>query len=327
MNPSGLASEHRPALLAQVLRALIPCAHRSREACLFVDATYGRGGHARGLLSCLGPFDRLVVLDRDPEAVEHARRWASSEPRVLVLKGRFGDIRKLIESKGLGPVDALLVDLGVSSTQLDNASRGFSFRFPGPLDMRMDNSQGETLGDWLESVDCAELRRVLIELGEVPPKSASRIAEAITSSRRDVPLSSTADLAALVRPLVVRPKRRSQAGRDSATGVFQALRMHLNEELDELNHLLDQGFELLREQGRMAVISFHSLEDRMVKQRFRRLVMGDPALAKLPVPGSDSRALSVVRLAVPEAEEVGSNPRSRSARLRVIEKCSIEMAA
>lgn len=327
MTQLSLASEHRPVLLAEVVQALSPCARRSKEACLFVDATYGRGGHARGLLSCLGPFDRLVVLDRDPEAVAHARSWASTEPRVLVLKGRFGDIGKLIETKGLGPVDALLVDLGVSSNQLDNAERGFSFRFSGPLDMRMDNSEGETLGEWLDRVDYEELRRVLAELGEVPAKNAAQIAKAVISSRQERPLSSTWDLAALVRPLMTRPKRRSQAGRDAATGVFQALRMHLNDELDELDCVLDQGFELLREHGRMAVISFHSLEDRMVKHRFRRLVMGDANLARLPMRGQDSRALSVLRLAVPGSEEVATNPRSRSARLRVIEKRSLEALA
>ena len=323
MNPSSSVSEHRPVLLDEVVRVLSPCARRRQDACLFVDATYGRGGHARSLLSCLGPFDRLVVVDRDPDAVAHAQHWAGSEPRVLVLKGRFGDIRRLMHARGLGPVDALLVDLGVSSPQLDDASRGFSFRLSGPLDMRMDNSEGETCAEWLGRADYDEVRDVLVSLGELRPRSAARIARAIASRS----FESTQALAADVRPLIGQPKRPSQARRDSATVVFQALRMHLNEELDQLQSLLEQGFELLREEGRMAVISFHSLEDRMVKQQFRRLVMGDPGLAKVPLRGSDSRAISVIRLAVPSAEEMDSNPRSRSARLRVIEKRPLDIAA
>lgn len=322
MSPSSSASEHRPVLLDEVVRALSPCA-RGEDACLFVDATYGRGGHARGLLSCLGPFDRLVVMDRDPDAITHAQRWAGPEPRVLVLKGRFGDIRELMRARALGPVDALLVDLGVSSPQLDDASRGFSFRRAGPLDMRMDNSEGQTCAEWLANANHDEVRDVLVSLGELTRRNATRVAQAIASK----PLETTDELASLVRPLLRRPKRPSQARRDAATGVFQALRMHLNEELEQLNRLLDQGFELLREEGRMAVISFHSLEDRMVKQRFRRLVMGDPQLARLPRRGSDSRAISIIRLAVPASEEMESNPRSRSARLRVIEKRRVDIAA
>lgn len=322
MSPSSSASEHRPVLLEEVVGALSPCARRE-DACLFVDATYGRGGHARGLLSCLGPFDRLIVMDRDPDAIAHAQRWAGSEPRVLVLKGRFGDIRELMRARALGPVDALLVDLGVSSPQLDDAARGFSFRRAGPLDMRMDNSEGQTCAEWLASANRDEVLDVLVSLGELARPSATRVAQAIASK----PLETTDELASLVRPLLAKPKRPSQARRDAATGVFQALRMHLNEELEQLKSLLDQGFELLREEGRMAVISFHSLEDRMVKQRFRRLVMGDPQLARLPRRGSDSRAISIIRLAVPATEEMESNPRSRSARLRVIEKRRVDVAA
>ncbi len=316
MSQSRSVYEHRPVLLSEVVSALHPCARRRGSASLFVDATYGRGGHARGLLSKLGPLDRLVVIDRDPEAVAHARDWAQGEPRVLVLKGCFGDIEGLMRTAGLGPVDALLVDLGVSSAQLDDPTRGFSFRFRGPLDMRMDNTSGETLASWLERADQQALSQVLVEYGELDRVSALKISQALLGANID----STEELASLVRPLAARSRRRSQARRDPATPVFQALRMHINRELAELRSVLDEGFEILRERGRMAVIAFHSLEDRMVKQRFRNLISGDPKLAKLPIPGSAARAVSVVRLAKPSAEEVAANPRARSARLRVIEK-------
>ena len=316
MSQSRSVYEHRPVLLSEVVNALHPCAWRRDSASLFVDATYGRGGHARGLLSKLGPLDRLIVIDRDPDAIAHAHDWAQEEPRVLVLKGCFGDIEDLMRTAGLGPVDALLVDLGVSSAQLDDPSRGFSFRFRGPLDMRMDSASGETLASWLERTDQQALSQVLVEYGELDRASARRISQAML----DASIASTDELAALVRPLASRGQRRSQTGRDPATPVFQALRMHINRELEELSNVLDEGFEILRERGRMAVIAFHSLEDRMVKQRFRNLVSGDPKLASLPVQGTTNRAVSVVRLAKPSAEEVAANPRARSARLRVIEK-------
>ena len=332
MNPSTSAFDHRPVLFSEVVSALAPCAGgsladgqtagRRDAASLFVDATYGRGGHARGLLSILGPLDRLVVLDRDPEAIDHARHWARSESRVLVLKGRFGAMAHLMQAAGLGPIDALLVDLGVSSAQLDDASRGFSFRRPGPLDMRMDNAGGETLGDWLHRADQKELSQVLVEYGELPRASARRISQALLEAS----ITNTEELAALVRPLVARG-RRSQLRRDPATPVFQALRMHINRELDELESVLEEGFALLRERGRMAVIAFHSIEDRLVKQRFRNLVSGDARLAKLPIRGDAGQAVSIVRLAKPSDEEVDANPRARSARLRVIEKRCAEMAA
>lgn len=327
MSRSSSAFEHRPVLLSEVVEALAPRAGTLKEAALFVDATYGRGGHARALLSRLGPLDRLVVLDRDPAAVDHAHAWARSEPRVLVLKGRFGNIRSLLEATELGPVDALLVDLGVSSTQLDDPSRGFSFRASGPLDMRMDNDSGESLAAWLDRADQVDLSQILIELGDLPVRSARRISEAIMATRRTAPITTTEELAALVRPLVGRPKRRSQLKRDLATGVFQALRMHINHEVDELKAVLEQGFELLRERGRMAVISFHSIEDRIVKRKFKHYLMGDPGLAKLPIRGPQRQAISVLRRAVPGEEEVTANPRARSAKLRVIEKQTIEVAA
>ncbi len=327
MSRSSSAFDHQPVLCSEVTASLAPRARNPRQAALFVDATYGRGGHARALLACLGPLDRLVVLDRDPAAVRHARDWARRESRVLVLKGRFGNIRHLIEAQGLGPIDALLVDLGVSSAQLDDPSRGFSFRFSGPLDMRMDNESGETLSAWLDRVDREDLAQILVELGDLPRRSANKIAEAIAAARKRALIHTTEELAALVRPLVGRRKRRSQLRRDPATGVFQALRMHINQEIDELRAVLDEGFDLLRERGRMAVIAFHSIEDRIVKLTFRHLVMGDPGLAKLPVRGQAQQALSIVRRAVPSAEEVQANPRARSAKLRVIEKQSLEVAA
>jgi len=316
MSQSRSVYEHRPVLLPEVLRALHPCAERRESASLYVDATYGRGGHARGLLSKLGPLDRLVVIDRDPDAIAHAHDWAQEEPRVLVLKGCFGDIRGLMRAAGLGPVDALLVDLGVSSAQLDDPTRGFSFRFRGPLDMRMDNACGETLASWLERADQQALSQVLVEYGELDRSSAWKISQAMLAAS----IASTEELASLVRPLAARSQRRSQTRRDPATPVFQALRMHINRELDELGSVLDAGFEVLRERGRMAVIAFHSLEDRMVKQRFRNLISGDSKLAKLPIPGDAGRAVSVVRLAKPSADEVAANPRARSAKLRVVEK-------
>lgn len=327
MSPSSSAFSHRPVLLSEVVNALTPTAGRREDASLFVDATYGRGGHARGLLAALGPLDRLVVLDRDPDAIAHATDWARREPRVLVLKGRFGNIGSLVRSAGLGPVDALLVDLGVSSAQLDDPARGFSFRFRGPLDMRMDNASDETVGEWLDRVDQRDLSQVLVEYGELPKTSAREVAQAIVNAKRTASVNTTEDLANLVRPLVRRPQRRTQQRRDPATPVFQALRMHINQETSELAAVLEEGFEILREHGRMAVIAFHSIEDRMVKQRFRDLVAGDQRLAKLPLKGEAGRAVSIVRLAKPGENEVRANPRARSARLRVIEKRSGALAA
>jgi 16S rRNA (cytosine1402-N4)-methyltransferase len=302
-------ADHRPVLLREVIAALEP-----RAGGVYVDCTLGRGGHAVALLALAGPGGRVIGLDRDPEAVASGRRIAEQDPRLVVRASRFSRLGEVVRELGVeGRVDGVLFDLGVSSPQLEAPDRGFSFLRDGPLDMRMDPSEGPSAAQWLNSAPRAEIARVLRTCGEEP--HAGRIAAAIVRAR---PITTTAQLADVVRAALPR------TGRDHhpATLTFQAIRLHVNHELEELEAALPQALDALRRGGRLAVIAFHSLEDRRVKRFIRDAARGDPYPRDLPIPASALRPrLRPVGGAIhPGPEEMASNPRSRSAVLRAAEK-------
>ena len=289
----------------------------------YVDATFGRGGHTRAILDCLGPTGRVLAIDRDPDACRYGYEVFANEPRMLLVQARFSDLAEIIEREGLRQrITGMVFDLGVSSPQLDHASRGFSFQKQGPLDMRMDFSTGETVADWLSAVEEAELVRVLRELGE--ERYAKRIARAVVSARGHVPLTTTTELAALISQCVP----TAEPGKHPATRTFQALRIKVNGELDELDVILSQIESLLSVNGRLVVISFHSLEDRRVKHFFRRCARGDQYPPDLPITRDQIRpTLRLVgKLLRPTREEVDLNPRARSAVMRVAERTAEKMS-
>ncbi len=310
---------HLPVMLAQVCAAIEPSRCR-----LIVDATFGRGGHSRALLAGLPADGRLIAIDRDDAAEAEAR--TITDPRFRFVRAHFGDLAAAlgrVDPALVGQVDGLLLDIGVSSPQLDEAERGFSFLRDGPLDMRMDRSRGETAAEWLARADESEIRRVLSELGE--ERFAARIAKAIAAQRLRQPIERTLQLAALVEASV--PARWT--GQHPATRTFQAVRIHINRELEELEMALNHVPSVLAPSGRVAVITFHSLEDRAVKQWMRRESATramDPALRHLPVrddtAGTPARLRILGKDQAPSAEEVAANPRARSARLRVAERVS-----
>jgi 16S rRNA (cytosine1402-N4)-methyltransferase len=301
---------HRPVLLREVLEALRP-----RAGGVYVDCTFGRGGHAGALLEQVGPGGRVIGLDRDPEAAAAARRWAQADPRLIARTAPFSALAREAEALGVaGAVDGVLFDLGVSSPQLDAPERGFSFLRDGPLDMRMDPTAGPSAAEWVNAAAQAEIARVLRDYGEEP--EAGRIAAAIVRAR---PLSTTRELAETVERALPRGVR--DRDRHPATLTFQAIRIFLNRELEELESALPQCLEVLRPGGRLAVISFHSLEDRRVKRFIRDQARGDPFPRDLPVAASalHPRLRPVGRAVHAGEEEVAANPRARSAVLRVAE--------
>ena len=313
----GIVHQHEPVLLQPALDAL----NLASDA-VVVDATYGRGGHSSGILEGLGPLGRLLVVDRDPEAVAHARKRFSGDDRVTVCHASFGDLAELAGTHGLhGNVTGLLVDLGVSSPQLDAPERGFSFREDGPLDMRMDPLSGEPASAWLNRADENELARVIRDYGE--ERHARRIARSIVKARTEQPITGTARLAAVVASAA----GGSHGERHPATRTFQAIRIHINDELGALERILEQGIALLAPGGRFVVISFHSLEDRRVKQTWARLARPPAASRRRPEPRAFRPTLRLVgKLVRPDAAECARNPRARSARMRVAEKLA-EVAA
>jgi 16S rRNA (cytosine1402-N4)-methyltransferase len=312
-------AEHQPVLVAEVLAGLAVTSDG-----WYVDGTYGRGGHSTEILARLGDSGRLLALDKDPAAVADGRRRFAAEPRFRIEHAGFEDIGD-VAAPWLGghPLAGVLLDLGVSSPQLEEAERGFSFSEDGPLDMRMNPTRGETAAAWLARVEERELGRVLRELGEEP--RARAIAAAIVRERAVQPIVSTRQLAELVARYRDPSKRRIHP----ATRVFQAIRIAVNRELEALEQALEACVGLLAAGGRLAVISFHSLEDRIVKQFMAREARGDPRYAGLPdmPPEARPRLRLVGRLIRPTAEETARNPRSRSARLRVAERCAGETSA
>jgi 16S rRNA (cytosine1402-N4)-methyltransferase len=304
--------EHKPVLVDEVLAALAV-----RPAGYYVDATYGRGGHSERILAALGPQGRLVAIDRDREAIEAGRARFASESRLTLVHGAFGELAALLRAADPHGAlyDGILIDCGVSSPQLDNAARGFSFQKDGPLDMRMDPQRGEPVSDWLARATFEEVRNVIASFGQ--ERFARRIAAAIERERALAPLTRTAQLAALIARAV--PAR--EPGKHPATRTFQAMRMMINDELGQLLRALTQALTLLAPGGRLAVISFHSLEDGVVRDFFAKHSSVDPALARLPqIPANAlPRLRRVGRKQRASAAEVAANPRARSALLRVAE--------
>ena len=283
----------------------------------YIDATFGRGGHAARILQALGPAGRLLAIDRDPQAVAYGRQRFAADPRIVVVHAAFGALESLVAAHGeRRPVRGILFDLGVSSPQLDEAGRGFSFQSDGPLDMRMDPTRGESAAQWLAHASADEIRDVISRLGE--ERFAGRIARAIVETRGAEPLLRTSQLAQLVAGAV----RTREPGKNPATRSFQAIRMHVNDELGEIERGLAAAVAVLAPGGRLAVIAFHSLEDRLVKQTLRSESQPDPALAKLPMlpAGYAPRLALVGRKQKASAAEVAANPRARSAILRVAER-------
>ena len=298
----------------------------ARREGVYVDATFGRGGHSRLILGRLAPAGRLVAIDRDEAAMAAGR--AFQDARLLLVHEHFGALAAALCEAGVagsedrgagfeGVVDGVLIDLGVSSPQLDEAERGFSFRFDGPLDMRMDQSRGMTAAQWLAVAEEEQIREVLERYGQ--ERFAKQVAKAIVAARAGGPLLRTRQLAALVGKAV----RTREPGQDPATRTFQALRIHVNQELEELSLVLPQALKALRPGGRLAVISFHSLEDRIVKNFFRDNARPDDLPMRLPVRAAELPAprLRIVGKPIRASErELARNPRARSAVLRVAEK-------
>jgi len=290
----------------------------------YVDATYGRGGHSAEILARLGAQGRLLALDKDPEAVAHGESRFAADDRFAIRHAGFEELEAIVAPWLAGrKLDGLLFDLGVSSPQLDQPSRGFSFAYDGPLDMRMNTAVGATAAEWLASVSQQELADVLFRYGEEP--RARQIAAAIVRARETAPLKTTRELAELIAARAGRGEGRIHP----ATRAFQAIRIAVNAELAALERALPQAVALLAAGGRIVVISFHSLEDRIVKRFFAREARGDEAYAGLPsVPAHARPRLRLVgRLVRPGPDEIGSNPRARSARLRIAEREPIAAVA
>ncbi|MDR9479804.1 MAG: 16S rRNA (cytosine(1402)-N(4))-methyltransferase RsmH [Spiribacter sp.] len=308
-------TDHSPVMLEAAVAALAPHAGG-----VYVDATYGRGGHAMALISKLDASACIWLVDRDPDAIALAQARHGDDPRCHIVQASFADLGAHLQAAGLaGQVAGILLDLGVSSPQLDQPERGFSFMREGPLDMRMDYSRGETAAEWLARVDESTLIQVLRHDGE--ERFARRIARAICQAREAgrLPQTTTA-LAALIAAAVP----RAEPGKHPATRSFQAIRIHLNDELGALDQLLGNVCDLLGPAGRLVVISFHSLEDRRVKRFMaRHSQVGDlPPGAGVVPPEKQPRLRRVGRAQRPDADEVKANPRARSATLRVAERLS-----
>jgi len=302
---------HVPVLLDAVLAVLAP-----RDDAVYVDGTFGGGGYSEALLAAAQC--RVFGIDRDPEAVRRGRRLAERHGgRLHILEGRFGDMAQLLAPVNTGPIAGIALDLGVSSTQLDTPERGFSFRFDGPLDMRMSGA-GQSAADLIQSLSESDLAGLIAAFGE--ERFARRIARAIVTARQRRPIQRTAELAEIVRAVI----SRSEPGQDAATRTFQALRIAVNDELGELDRGLAAAEQLLAPGGRVAVVSFHSLEDRRVKEFLRRRSDGAPRVSRhQPVWARSlppSFTLLTRRAVKPSAAEIAHNPRASAARLRAVER-------
>ena len=304
------SSAHVAVLAQEAIEAL-----NIRSNGTYVDCTYGRGGHSRLILEKLGTGGRLIALDRDPEAIEAAK--ALRDPRFMAMRSPFSRVRDVLQELGVAGVDGMLLDLGVSSPQLDDGRRGFSFRSDAPLDMRMDPDHGLSAADWLATAEESEIREVIRNHGE--ERFAKQIAAAIVAARARGAVDTTRKLAALVADAV--PTREPR--QNPATRTFQALRIHVNQELEELAVVLPQCVALLGAGGRLVVISFHSLEDRIVKRFMRTQSQADALPARLPVRARDlpqPRMRLIGRAVRASDAETAANPRARSAVMRVAER-------
>jgi len=304
--------QHRAVLLNEAVAALAV-----KPAGVYVDATFGRGGHAMKVMEGLDQSGRLLAIDKDPEAVAVAQQKFGVDARFLIQQGSFAMLSQLVEAQGLtGKVSGVLLDLGVSSPQLDDASRGFSFRNDGPLDMRMNPDVGESAAQWVARAPVDEIIKVLRDYGE--ERYAPRIARAIVAAREETPIETTAQL----QEIVAKANPSWEKGKDPATRAFQAIRIAVNHELDDLHAVLDQALDTLEVGGRLVVISFHSLEDRIVKRFMRDQERGKQFPRGLPVMESTQgkRLRRVGKAVYAGKEELAVNPRARSAVMRIAEK-------
>jgi len=304
----GLA--HTTVLLTEAVAALA-----IKPDGVYVDGTFGRGGHSRLILEQLGESGKLFALDKDPVAVEVGKAW--QDGRFQIVHSGFAQLKEVLIKQSIEKVDGILLDLGVSSPQLDDAGRGFSFRFDAPLDMRMDVSRGMTAAQWLATVDEVLLGKVIHDYGE--ERFAKQIARSIVAARAIHPIDTTRQLAELVGKSV----RTREPGQNPATRTFQAIRIYINQELEELAQILPDCVKCLRVKGRLVVISFHSLEDRIVKHFMRDMAEGDKLPRNLPVRASEvpEGKLHLIGKAVRAGErELSINPRARSAVMRVAER-------
>lgn len=305
------ASVHSSVMLAEAIEGLAV-----KPGGTYVDGTYGRGGHATAILAALGDDGRLVVVDRDLAAVAHAKAAMGSDPRVSVCHGRFDQLKEVLERLDIAAIDGLLLDLGVSSPQLDRAARGFSFMEDGPLDMRMDQTSGMTVADWLARATERKIADVIFRYGE--ERWSRQIARAIVQAREETPITTTLQLAEVVR----RASPRHDRHKHPATRTFQALRIFINDELGALETVLVDAVTLLAAGGRLVVISFHSLEDRIVKRFLRDEARGEQLPSRLPI--RDDQIIRRLRLVgkrvKPSLAEVEINRRARSAVMRVAER-------
>lgn len=303
---------HKPVLLEETLTAL----NIKPEGC-YVDGTFGRGGHSQEIIKQLGENGKLLAFDKDPQAITTANTIAANDERLHVKQGSFTQLKQTIDELGWkGKVDGIFLDLGVSSPQLDNAERGFSFRFDGPLDMRMDPEHGMSASQWLASAEERDIMMVLFDYGE--EKFARRIASAIVAAREEQPINTTKRLASIVA--AANPSR--ERNKDPSTRTFQAIRIFINQELEDLKICLSQAVELLAPGGRLVVISFHSLEDRIVKRFIREQCKGDDYPLDLPVMHAQlNQNMKMIGKAIKAGRnELDENPRARSAVMRIAEK-------
>ena len=299
---------HISVLLHETVDALVA----GRSTGIYVDGTFGRGGHTRLLLSKLDENARVYGFDKDPQALETAAILEQEDPRFTIIHASFADLQQALAERGVESVDGVMADLGVSSPQLDQAERGFSFMKDGPLDMRMDNSQGPTAAEWLVAIEEEDLANIIFKYGE--ERYSRRIAKAIKAAGY---IATTAELAEIVK--VAHPKW--EKNKHAATRTFQAIRIAINKELDDIEAFLPQAVDILKPEGRLAVISFHSLEDRLIKQ----FIQKESTLAEdtgwgLPQQRQDTRRLKKISRVKASDEEVKANPRSRSAWLRAAER-------
>jgi 16S rRNA (cytosine1402-N4)-methyltransferase len=306
------ALQHRTVLLDEAVDAL--AIEGARADGTYIDGTFGRGGHSRLVLSRLSGAGRLVAFDKDPQAIATAAQV--SDPRFAIVHDSFATMRAALAQRGINQVDGILLDLGISSPQVDDAARGFSFRNDGPLDMRMDTTRGVSAAEWLATVPEQQLEKVIRDYGE--ERFAFQIAKAIVARRAIEPISGTRQLAGIVADAV----KTREKGKDPATRTFQAIRIFVNQELEDLEAGLSAAFDMLAPGARLAVISFHSLEDRMVKQFLASKAKVAQPDRRLPIRAVDlpQPLMKLVAKIKPSADEVAANPRARSAVLRVAER-------
>ncbi|MGU9957893.1 MAG: 16S rRNA (cytosine(1402)-N(4))-methyltransferase RsmH [Arenicellales bacterium WSBS_2016_MAG_OTU3] len=317
MSSASLNFSHQPVLVEPALEALAVSANNVRENGIYVDATFGRGGHTHAILARLGATGRVLAIDRDPDAIAAGQALFKNETRLTLVHARFSALSELLERHELNRrVTGLIIDLGISSPQVDNAMRGFSFLNDGPLDMRMDPQSGISAADWLASVEERELKYVIRRLGE--ERFAKRIASAIVAVRDIEPIKTTRHLAKIIADSVPVTERHKHP----ATRTFQAIRIFLNQELEEVENVLPQAINALSTGGRLVVISFHSLEDRMVKRFMRDAAKGDCFPPDFPVTADQlNPQLKLIGKTIRASkQELKCNPRARSAVMRIAEK-------